>query len=180
MKIAKRSIILLGLILMGVIGVRATWWWLYPYGARWCFLPCMLGSLLVYAHDNHGWFPDGATLQDALRKLFPDYAESELAGISGDIHAVTSTLKRNGVLDERISSWVYFPGFRDSDNLDLAIIWEGRGGLGFSGRRRESGSHAVGFVDEHHEHIPASRWADFVEEQKQLRERILASRNDEN
>ncbi len=43
------------LLLLGVVAYR----WLYPYGKRTCFLPCVMTSLQVYAAEHGGEFPKG-------------------------------------------------------------------------------------------------------------------------
>ena len=174
---ATRVAILFSIVFILAGGGYLYWRWLYPYGVRTCYLPCMTMALVIYADQHEGWFPhDGTTSVESLKQLYPDAGDPVLlAGISGDRAAVRARIAANQPLDEFVSSWVYFPGLRVDDHA-AALIWERKEGLTFNGHRAEPGSHAVGFVDGHSEQIPAGQWQSFLEEQARLRTGALDRR----
>lgn len=159
------------------LGIYAWYRREYPFGYRTCWLPCMMMALRIYAADHDGWFPKGGQTPLQSLQLLPQTLlgnQTLLAGISGDRKETRRRVQAGLPLDESVSSWVYFPGFRDDDKPDLAIIWERQPGIAFNGRR--ASGHAVGFIDGHHERIPEADWPAFVEIQAALRETILANR----
>ena len=99
----------------------------YPFGERPCCLPCTLECLREYAAVHKGCFPDGHSPQNALSKLyFENFISADLlAGISGDIKLAERELSAKSDISDEASSWVYWPGFRDTDDPKIAIIWEG-------------------------------------------------------
>jgi hypothetical protein len=158
----------------GVVFAFSRFW--FPYGARACWLPCTMGALRQYAGQHNGSFPAGTNAWEALRQLYPEsIVDPELlAGISGNRSEVKRRLETGGNLDSNISSWVYFPGFRDDENPDLAIIWERTEGLRWNGSR--GSGHAVGFIDGHQEQVPKERWPIFIRDQEDLRREVIAKR----
>lgn len=179
MRINRKVILRVSLTILMVGGGFAAYRWNYPYGVRTCCLPCMDGALSAYAADHEGKFPDGAkTSQEALRKLIPSYlpTPSILAGITGDISMLEACLNRGEMVTDSVSSWVYFPGFRQDDDSNLAIIWERVAGVRFNGGRAPAGSHAVGFTDGSHRQIAASEWNSFLRDQATLRKAISERR----
>jgi len=155
--------------------------WYYPFGKRDCAMPCTISALQVYADRNGGWFPRGGNnAADALRILFPGYLGSArlLAGVSGDEGKVLGRLRSGQPLDQAISSWVYWPGFRKGDPSNLAVIWERASGVNGIGRRTSPGAHVVGFADGHYDLISGARWDSFLKEQEQIRARVLKTRPD--
>jgi hypothetical protein len=177
----RRLIIAAGVTALCLGGVLAVYAWAYPYGARPCSLPCVVSALKLYAADHEDRFPDGGkTPQEALRKLTPRYVNvSMLAGITGDRAEVQAAIGRGAELSDLQSSWVYFPGFKSTDDPNLAVIWERVGGVKFNGRRAEPGSHAVGFADGTHRQVRAADWEAFVQEQARLRESIQNGRGEQ-
>jgi hypothetical protein len=176
---------ILGVGLAGLLLVGAIWGlyrWEYPFGARTCRLPCMIMSLHRYAYAHDGWYPkEGKTRLDSLRVLLGDGEKGNyigvpdlLAGISGNEEETRKRFFAGTPIDETVSSWVYFPGFRSDDDPQLAIIWERQQGICFNGSRADG--HAVGFADGHHEQIPQARWPAFLKEQEALRQTTLAKR----
>jgi hypothetical protein len=177
--------VLLSLCLAGLCLVGIIWGWFrwqYPYGVRTCCLPCMNHAMYLYASDHDGWYPKGGkTPLESLRVLAADEQNRNyigyldlLAGISGNREETCKRFFAGMPIDETISSWVYFPGFRKDDDERLAIIWERQEGIRFNGSRADG--HAVGFADVHHEQIPQARWPTFLKEQEALRQAILAKR----
>jgi len=171
--IAVTTVLLL--IIVAVLVVRTIWKSLYPYGARPCCLPCMNMALLSYAQDNGEWFPaGGANPWESLRKVetYPDL----LAGITGGRRALLERLQSGNMLDASVSSWVYFPGFREGD--PVAIIWEREPGITFNGHVAEEGSHAVGFADSHWHQVSGTEWSKFLANQERMREAIQVYRSE--
>lgn len=150
----------------------------YPFGDRNCCLPCTMNALTSYARKNDGWFPRGeSNAVDCLRKLIPEYLDApKLAGISGSILRVQEYLNTGRPLDASVSSWVYWPGFRNDDRHELAILWELSAGVDGNGRRSPEGSHAVGFVGGYSNVILSNQWAAFLNEQQLLRSNVLSGR----
>ena len=152
----------------------------WPYGGRTCCLPCTLSALEMYAGDHFGWFPqDGKTPLESLQSLYSktnDYIADIglLAGISGNREETQKRVKAGLPVDESVSSWIYFPGFRDGDDSRIAIIWERQEGISLNGRAYDG--HAVGFLDGSIKQIPQAEWAGFLKEQEALRQATLAKR----
>src|ERR1051325_11965447 len=84
------------------------------------FMRVVESELRSYARNNDGQFPDGTNSFEALAKLFPDYSHTgaELAGLSGDIQAVTSALQSRRSISN-LTGWVYVPGLREDDDIRL-------------------------------------------------------------
>jgi len=131
-----------------------------------------------YALDHAGWFPqNGTNSLEAIQKLFPIYSPAqELAGLSGDIEAVTRTLQRGESLNSNVSSWVYVQGLREDDGLDLAILWERRGGIAPNGRTDPTGGHAVMFISGEIKQISGEKWSAFLKNQEVLRQQAVDGR----
>jgi len=133
--------------------------------------------LREYAAVHKGCFPDGRSPQNALSKLyFEGFITADLlAGISGDIKLAERELSAKSDVSEKASSWVYWPGFRDTDDPKIAIIWESRSGFRFDGKRIPGG-HAVGFIDGNNRVISDSDWEQFTNKQWILRQDAMKSR----
>jgi hypothetical protein len=98
----------------------------FPFGARSCYLPCMLQALRVYALANGGAFPDAATPYAALQKIYPMMiADPEyFAGVSGNRESAAKTLRSGGVLTSNESSWIYRPGLSNNAAPETILIYE--------------------------------------------------------
>ncbi len=141
----------------------------YPYGSRPAFLPCLLDALRSYANDNGGQFPNiGQDGYRSLQRLYPRYIQAEyLAGLSGSQTAVRKSLNGGGNLDQLNCSWVYLPGFSNSEPADLAIVWERESGIGFNGRAVPG--RAVGLLSGRVVQIPDKDWPEFLRQQAIMR-----------
>lgn len=147
----------------------------YPHGFRAGKLTTFRNALEQYADDHGGWYPrGGATALGSLQKLYPKYETSGLAGLSGNEALTAARLRGGGTLDETLSSWVYFPGFRNDDNPKVAIIWEREAGIFINGGRADG--HAVGFVSGGVAQVPSAAWPGFLAEQERLRTEVSGSR----
>lgn len=133
-----------GLVFCGVYGAFR---FVYPFGPRTCFLPCMNNALQTYANANSGVFPDGPDSYAALRKLYPLHMPNAdlLAGISGNVKATRAILQTNGLLTSNECSWVYLKGLNSSNPPKTILIYERRTGVYVNGFRKNG--RAVGFVD---------------------------------
>lgn len=159
------------------ISLGVVFWWherTYPYGHRTCALPCFMVSLQDYARDHSGWYPRTDDNKPALGLLYPGYASEGIAGLS---HAIPSTLRALSLSNftTNDSSWIYFEGLRSDDPGDVAIIYEGRGGIGPNGHAADG--YAVGFAGGGHAQIQSVEWAEFTNNQAVLRRTVLSSRN---
>lgn len=148
----------------------------YPHGMRAGKLTTFMGALAAYSKEHDGWYPaDGTNAFASLQKLYPRYEQEGLAGMSGDESKTLSWLKSGQTLDGTVSSWVYFPGFRNDDNPKLAIIWEREAGIFINGTRADG--HAVGFAAFGYAQIPSTNWPSFLKEQEALRAEVLKNRS---
>ncbi len=94
--------------------------------------------------------------------------------MSGNENKVSEYIKTGKNIDETVSSWTYFPGFRNDDDPEIAILWEREAGLFVNGSRAEG--HAVGFVGGGYDQIPDAKWPSFLKRQEQLRQKVLVQR----
>lgn len=137
-----------------------------------------MSALRLYSNRNEGWYPnDGTNSLDALARLYPVYLDAaKLAGLSGDTEAIKSRLLQGKAIDESISSWIYWPGFRNDDPPELAIIWERAAGVSGIGTRSTPGSHIVGFANAIYDEVSETEWNAFLQKQQILRSNILSGR----
>jgi hypothetical protein len=152
--------------------------YLYPYGVRSAALPCFVLELRLFAGEHDGWFPGQNTTNSfaALSELyaFEPGAADLLAGLTGDVKTLKRALKQGRAMDSSLTSWVYWPGYREDDDENLALVWERRSGVTFDGRRLPG--RAVGFVTGHWRQIPDEEWAAFEDSQMKLRAETLRRR----
>ncbi len=168
------------LAVLVVLGAIVGWYkCMFPYGDRSFTLRHMSAVLDSYAADHFGKFPDSADgAYDALRKLYPDYCLGpELAGVSGEVEALKSALDQGKPIDASLTSWVYVPGFEQTDDSRLAILWESREGLYANGKRNFSGGRAVLLLDGGVTNVPAKAWKAFLNNQEELQKSARARRN---
>lgn len=174
-----RNWLFIGLVLIGGSGLWRTWYsWKYPFGDRTCLALCTTSALWLYSDRNEGWYPnDGTNSLDALARLYPIYLDAaKLAGLSGDTEAVKSRLLQGKAINESISSWIYWPGFRNDDPSELAIIWDRTVGVSGIGTRSRPVGHIVGFANGKYDTVIVEKWNDFLEQQQTLRSNILSNR----
>jgi len=164
-------------ILFGVAVLTGWGWYSYafPYGWSHC---CSIGlslDLHMYAEDHNGHFPSGmATPEASLGLLYDgtnDYMFDLLRGKTVPIKVTRAALK-NGRLGPESCGWHYVEGLTESDDPQIAIVWD-KIGLGHNGERLKNGAHEVIFVDGSRKFIPATGWSGFLERQK----RLLANRD---
>ena len=160
------------LLLGGVGGIAFAYHtYMYPFCDRGCTLRCMHGALLAFAARHYGFFPSSKTgAFDALQKLYPEYMPSgrELAGISGDVRGLTNALFNKSPINESLTSWVYIQGLRESDDPQVAVLWERRPGLDSSGRRNFSGARAVVLISGEITNVSLADWPSFTNRQEKL------------
>ena len=157
-----------------------TWYsWKYPFGDRTCLAPCTISALALYSERNEGWYPNGGTnYLEALAKLYPIYLDAaKLAGLSGDTETIKNRIQQGRTIEESISSWMYWPGFRNDDPPELAILWDRTVGVSGIGTRSKPDSHVVGFADGRSDTVIVEKWSDFLERQQILRSNILSNRH---
>jgi hypothetical protein len=177
-KVVVAASVALFICVLAVVGWQK---YKYPFGRRpaGISLPGIYGSLVAYAGDHNGWLPQSSKgAYDALQKLFDSYCPSgkELAGVSGNINAVTNALRTGKPLDPSLTSWNYVPGYRISDPGNAAVLWESRPGLYYDGRRNSFGGRAVLFLNGDISNIPAVDWTNFLKKQDELRKLLQSSR----
>jgi hypothetical protein len=142
----------------------------FPYGHREAFLRSVDRALQNYANDHGGAFPNDPEPSFALAKLYPEYSNSgiELAGLSGNIQLVTNALNK-GLPISNLTSWIYVPGLRETDNQDLAILWEEKQGLSQTGHRGLRKTRPVLLVGEAVTNVAEKDWNTFLQFQQELR-----------
>ena len=179
----RLGLLVLVLLIVGALafeGISKYRKYLYPYGQRWggVSLPGLFGTLLAYAGDHDGWFPrSDKGPYNALQELEPYCVNGvELAGVSGNVDAVSNALRNGKSLDASLTSWVYVPGFKRDDPEDLAMVWESKPGLYWNGKRNNFGGRAVLLVGGNITNVPTAAWADFMDRQEQLRKSLFAQR----
>ncbi len=178
-KLAGGFAIGLAVLVGGIYGV---WKWQYPYGVRTCRVRCISSDLQGYAVAHWDRFPDGEpTPLRSLQKLYGettiDYPPL-LAGLSGNEASMEARLKAGQPLDDSVSSWIYWPGFKSDDDPDLAILWERKSGLRWNAKRSsDRDGHSVVFAGGYHRYVAGAEWSDFTNKQAALRSTILATRS---
>jgi hypothetical protein len=133
-----------------------------------------MSALAGNASEHGGRYPDDLFSTNTIRQLREWGIRQPFAGLSGDVDEAIRRVDAVLPLDTNVSSWVYWPGFRQDDPSELAIIWDRTEGLAFNAARSEW--NAVGFADGSHGGIPKTEWAAFLKAQAELRARVLASR----
>lgn len=180
-KYAKVGFAILCIMFATLLAVTAIHRYRYPYGRRpgGISLPGMYSSLVAYAGEHNGWFPNSEKdSYDALRQLYDSYCPSgeELAGVSGNIVAVTDALRKGIPLNASLTSWVYVPGFRIDDPQNTAMLWESKPSVFYDGRRNDFGGRAVLLIGGDITNVPAVDWENFLKQQEQLRKAIQTNR----
>jgi hypothetical protein len=141
----------------------------YPYGWSYCCDKQLWSALEQYAEDHGGAFPAGeATPEACLSLLYPRYADANLLrGKTVPLTVVQATLDRGERLGPQTCGWHYVPGLRLDDDPSLALAWD-KAGLGHNGERLPQGGHYVLFLGVGVDHVPASKWEAFLQEQERL------------
>lgn len=149
---------------------------MYPYGSRSAALPVIVNCLRVYAHDHGNSFPDAdGDPYRSLELLYPDYISADLlAGLSGDRDKATFALTHGGHLSPENCSLIYVPGMLDTDDENIAIVWEIRTGITFNGQAWPG--RAVGIINGQVHQIPDDKWDEFIAQQKRMRESAMRGR----
>lgn len=177
----KSLLIILCIPTVLVLSGYALYSYYFPFGYSHCCDKCLGMQLLVYAKDHRGWYPRGAGSPEAsLGLMYPEYAGADLLRGKRIREAVArAILERSEALRPETCDWHYVEGLRIDDNPRLALFWD-KAGLGHFGERMSEGGHTVCFVNGLTEHIPASRWEEFLKEQEgllaELRERRQVNR----
>jgi len=140
----------------------------YPYGWSHCCDRILMIALENYADDHGGAFPAGENTPEAsLSLLYPKYADANLLrGKTVPLATVQSILDRGERLGPESCGWHYVEGLSKNADWRLALVWD-KVGLGHNGQRLDGG-HMVVFVHFRFEHIPASQWDDFLQEQEAI------------
>jgi hypothetical protein len=156
------------LIIAIIVLLETRRWNAYPYGNRVSFMRVTATELMNYASRHDGWFPSGKDEYSGLAQLWPGSpCGPELAGLSGDIAAVTNALQVGRSLSN-VTSWHYVPGLKNDDNPGLAILWESKFGLSEGGKRIPQMTRSVLLVDYRITNILDTAWPTFLKDQEQL------------
>jgi hypothetical protein len=160
-------------VVVGLFGSGYAWYRNnYPFGHSHCCDKQLYSTLCNYAESNGGRFPAGeATPEASLSLLYgkvdfdPSYL---LCGNSGSQSTVRQLLSQGKLLGPETCGWNYVEGLTLADDSRLALFWDKEGLDHFGGRLAEGG-HIVMFVSGSREHIPATKWQSFLDEQARLR-----------
>jgi hypothetical protein len=172
------------LILAAILGltVAGGWAWYcytFPYGFNHCCSKQLGMSLKIFASDNNGWYPLGGKTPEASLSLVCTNDPTMLYVVRGksvSLKAAQQTWDRDGVLNPEACGWHYIEGLREGDDPEIAVAWDKVTGLGHDGERRKNLAHEVVFLDASTHFIPKTGWTQFVAEQKQKLEEVMASR----
>jgi len=165
-KVLAAAVIMLaamGLSLFGYIK------WKYPYRMSHCCAKSMGLALRTYALDHGGRFPAGGDTPEAsLSLLYSNYVDAyTLRGKTVRLEVAQAALARNGKLGPESCDWHYVEGLTDTDDPQIAILWD-KVGLGHNGERLKWGGHSVVLVDGSEQHVSGAKWPEFLQQQKQL------------
>jgi hypothetical protein len=179
MNFKLRRVFLWGLFALGGLFVAIAVWRKisFPYGHREAFLRTVDSDLQNYASDHDGWFPNADDSYNALAKLYPGYSGAgyELAGLSGNIQAVTNALQAGHSIST-LTSWVFVPGLRRDDDPRIAILWESTPGLSPDGKLASWGNRPVLLLSLDITNIPEADWKSFLKQQELLRNEVQTKR----
>ena len=184
MKALSRSKKILLTVFIGVVAIvavlfvlgYAAWRHIYPYGFSHCCDLQLYQGLAEYAQIHDGAFPAGeATPEASLSLLYREKAgwggpladARLLRGKTVPESVVEEVLKRGELLTPETCGWHYVEGLRLDDDHRLALFWD-KAGLDHNGGLLPQGGHLVMLVSGFREHIPASKWEHFLEEQRKL------------
>ena len=133
--------------------------WHYPYGPSHCCIGGLCTALRCYALDHNGKFPaGGGTPEASLSLLFGNYVDAyTLRGKTVPPNVTQAALRETGKLGPDSCGWHYVEGLTDSDDAQIAILWD-KVGLGHNGERIKGGGHEVCYLDGSHRFIRASKW----------------------
>jgi hypothetical protein len=142
----------------------------YPFGSSHCCDKGLMLDLYIYAEKNGGAFPAGEVSPEASLSLIhtpvADRAEL-LCGKSGKLSLTRELLDRGELLDASTCGWNYVEGLRADDDPRLALFWD-KEGLGHNGQRLRGGGHIVMRLSGFSEHVVATEWQSFLDQQRQL------------
>lgn len=141
----------------------------YPYGQSHCCLKCVGLALVTYAQKYNGYYPAGGGSPEASLSLL--YREGTvdaelLRGKTVPVDKPKRLLDAGKLLDPESCGWHYVEGLTESDDPDLALVWD-KVGLGHNGEDLHGG-HSVWFVGGREEIVPADEWPPFLKHQQAL------------
>ena len=161
-KLPSRRTIVVGLLLTCLTLI--IWFLVDGYTAKTAWLQTMKDALLTYAEAHDGKFPnqDGDPLKSLDLLLDQKYLHHSniLAGFTGQVCKDCESFCAK-------SSWVYVPGLTTNSDPNIAIIWDRKIGLDWSGRK--SGMHYFIPVCGEMRAVPKTLWNQFLVDQENLR-----------
>ncbi len=139
----------------------------YPFGMHHRCDKMLWFALINYADAHGGEFPSGEAAPEASLSLIGKEHAYLLVCRSASTEVVEQMLDRGELLDSKTCGWNYVEGLRVDSNHRLALFWD-KEGLDEMGGRLRDGGHFVSYVGGPYEYVPASRWDEFLEEQRRL------------
>ena len=167
------------LVVVVPLGVWGWWHYTFPYGWSHSCSKCLGMSLRLYAEDNNGLLPCGAATPEGslslLLKSDPSVKRA-LRGKNISQRTVDEAIARDGLLGPASCGWHYVEGLRESDDLQIAVVWDKAIGLSHNGERASGLMHEVVMLDGSMQYITRKHWPEFVEQQKRLLIAAMAER----
>lgn len=154
------------LVIAGVVHYKSK----FPYGQSHCCIIGVMGALEQYASENGGRYPTGESSPEASLSLLchSNYLDAyTIRGMIVPEEAVRSILDCGGLLGPESCGWHYTEGLTRADDARIALLYC-KQPLGHNGDKTKDGGRQVVFVGGNIEWISGSKWAGFLEEQKQL------------
>ena len=161
-----------------LVGAAYAWYrYTFPYGYTHCCLKGLGLSLLNYAQQHDGHFPEGGGCPEAslclLYRCNYGIDGYTLCGKTKSAEVAQEILERGELLGPDTCDWHYVEGLTISDDPQIAQLWD-KVGLSHNGQRLSGGGHSIWRVGGQEEVIPGSEWPQFLEEQ----ERLMAARTE--
>jgi hypothetical protein len=176
----KLLLILAGFVVLTIAGGKIWLHYKFPYGYSHACSKLLGMALRLYAEDHDGWLPHGGRTPEVSLALFAEDdmidARLVLGGKTVPGEVVQAALTNQGSFGPATCGWHYIEGLREGDDPGIAVAWDKVTGLGHNGERRPRLMHEVVFLDASTQFITQSRWTEFVAEQRQKLEKVIASR----
>ncbi len=168
-----------GLVLALALAAWGWWRYTFPYGYSHSCSKALGMSLRIYADERSGWLPHGLATPEASLSLLvtnDPTIQQLLRGKNVPQKVVDETLARDRFLGPESCGWHYVEGLRESDDPEIAVLWDKVTGLWHNGNRKGWVMHEVVLLDGSMQFVSREKWPDFVQRQRQLLAETIAKR----